>query len=429
MNRLFIVILILLFLMFFFTKINFIGDQHLMSESMMALGFTLITAYLIGKFFTRFQLPKLTGYIIAGILTGPYLINLLSSQVVQNLQLIDEIALSLIALTAGGEFRYKEIKPQMKNIIGAITGKIVLVLAGFVIIFSFLGNHINFLKDETIYATLGVGLIIGAISFATSPATVIGIIAETKAKGRFTDFVLGVTIFKDILVVLVFSIILSFSQPLISGESSIQLHYIINVLLELVISFAIGIATGALILFYIKFIDIERAFFLLGIILLGIEASKILHIKLVLVFMVAGFFVQNFSNSGAKLIEGIEKSSLTIYVVFFSIAGATLNLKIFIDNWFIAILIVILRLFTTYYGTYVGTKITNAPQEIQQYSWMGFIGQAGLSLGFAVMVTQNIPGAIGLNIKTLILSAIAINQIIGPVLFRLALIKVGETNE
>jgi len=415
--------------MFLFTNIDFIGDQHLMSESMMALGFTLITAYLIGKFFTRFQLPKLTGYIVAGILTGPYLINLLSSSVVQNLQLIDEIALSLIALTAGGEFRYKEIRPQIKNIIGAITGKIVLVLAGFVIIFSFFGNHINFLKDETIYTTLGVGLIIGAISIATSPATVIGIIAETKAKGRFTDFVLGVTIFKDILVVLVFSIILSFSQPLISGESSLQLHFIINVLLELVISFAIGIAAGALILFYIKFIDIERAFFLLGIILLGIEASKILHIKLVLVFMVAGFFVQNFSNSGAKLIEGIEKSSLPIYVVFFSIAGATLNLKIFIDNWFIAILIVIFRLFTTYYGTYAGTKITNAPKEIQQYSWMGFIGQAGLSLGFAVMVTQNIPGAIGINIKTLILSAIAINQIIGPVLFRVALIKVGETNE
>lgn len=415
--------------MFFFTKINFIGDEHLMSESMMALGFTLITAYLIGKFFTRFQLPKLTGYIVAGVLTGPYLINLLSSSVVQNLQLIDEIALSLIALTAGGEFRYKEIQPQIKNIIGAIIGKIVLVLAGFVIIFSLLGNQINFLKDETIYATLGVGLIIGAISIATSPATVIGIIAETKAKGHFTDFVLGVTILKDILVVLVFSIILSFSQPLISGESSLQFHYIINVLLELVISFAIGIVTGALILFYIKFIDIERAFFLLGIILLGIEASKIFHIKLVLVFMVAGFFVQNFSNSGAKLIEGIEKSSLPIYVVFFSIAGATLNLKIFMDNWFIAILIVILRLFTTYYGTYTGTKLTKAPQEIQQYSWMGFIGQAGLSLGLAVMVAQNISGAIGLNIKTLILSAIAINQIIGPVLFRLALIKVGETNE
>jgi Kef-type K+ transport system membrane component KefB len=413
--------------MSFFTRIDFLGKEHLMPESMMALGFTIIAAYLTGKLFTRFRLPKITGYILAGIVTGPYLIDLLSVPVVENLQLIDNIALSLIALTAGGEFRYKEIRPQMKSIVSAIAWKIVFVLTGFILLFLLFGKYISFLENVSIEILMAVGLLMGAISVATSPATVIAIITEMRAHGRFTDFVLSVTVFKDIIVVLLFSIALSISQPLIQGQSGLNLGYVFSIMLELSISLIIGIAAGALIVLYLKFVDIERPFFLLGFILLGIELSFLLHIKIVLVFMIAGFFVQNFSDSGNKLIEGIEKSSLPIYVIFFSIAGATLNLPIFYNNWFIALVIVGVRILTTYQGTYLGAKLTRAPANIQHYSWMGFIGQAGLSLGLAALVSQYIPGQIGINIKTLIISAIAINQILGPILFRFALLKVGES--
>lgn len=429
MNRLFIATVFLFLLMSFFTRIDFLGEEHLMPESMMALGFTIIAAYLIGKLFTRFRLPKITGYILAGIVTGPYLINLLSVPVVENLQLIDNIALSLIALTAGGEFRYREIRPQMKSIVSAIAWKIVFVLTGFILLFVLFGNYISFLENVSIEILIAVGLLMGSIAVATSPATVIAIITEMKAHGRFTDFVLVVTVFKDIIVVLLFSFALSISQPLIQGHTGLHLGYVLSIVLELSISLIIGIAAGALIVLYLKFVDIERPFFLLGFILLGIELSLLLHIKIILVFMIAGFFVQNFSDSGNKLIEGIEKSSLPIYVIFFSIAGATLNLPIFYNNWFFALVLVGVRILTTYQGTFLGTKLSRAPVDIQNYSWMGFIGQAGLSLGLAALVSQYIPGQIGMSIKTLIISAIAINQILGPILFRFVLLKVGEAHQ
>jgi Kef-type K+ transport system membrane component KefB len=419
-NRLFIATVFLL---------DFLGEEHLMPESMMALGFTIIAAYLVGKLFTRFRLPKITGYILAGIVTGPYLINLLSVPVVENLQLIDNIALSLIALTAGGEFRYREIRPQMKSIVSAIAWKIVFVLTGFILLFVLFGNYISFLENVSIEILIAVGLLMGSIAVATSPATVIAIITEMKAHGRFTDFVLVVTVFKDIIVVLLFSFALSISQPLIQGHTGLHLGYVLSIVLELSISLIIGIAAGALIVLYLKFVDIERPFFLLGFILLGIELSLLLHIKIILVFMIAGFFVQNFSDSGNKLIEGIEKSSLPIYVIFFSIAGATLNLPIFYNNWFFALVLVGVRILTTYQGTFLGTKLSRAPVDIQNYSWMGFIGQAGLSLGLAALVSQYIPGQIGMSIKTLIISAIAINQILGPILFRFVLLKVGEAHQ
>ena len=96
------------------------------------------------------------------------------------------------------------------------------------------------------------------------------------------------------------------------------------------------------------------------------------------------------------------------------------------QNWLLAIIIVILRLFTTYSGTYIGAELTSGDNNIKKYGWMGFIGQAGLSLGLSVLLMKKIPGPITKNIATLIVASIAINQIIGPILFRYSIIKVGE---
>lgn len=426
MKRLLAVIALLMVLMAFFTRIGLNGIDSLIAESMMALGFTLIVAYLTGKLIAPLKLPKITGYLLSGFLVGPYMLGLLTKPVVINLQLINNIALGLIALTAGGEFRFNTIRSQLNTISQAIIWKTLIVIAGFLLFTYFYQGQIAFLKDAGTPIVLGVGLILGSLAVAKSPATTIAVITETDAKGPFTDFVLGVTVLKDIVVVLVFSVSLSLAKPLILGESGLKADYVFFVLKELALSVGLGLIAGFLILLYIKYVDKQRTLFLLGFILLGIEVAKVVHAEIVLIFMVAGFFVQNFSSLGEKLIESIKESSLPIYVVFFAIAGASLNFPVFLENWLLALLLVGLRMLTTFQGTYLGGKLTGAPEVINRYGWMGFIGQAGLSLGLSVLVTQNIPGTIGVSIRTLIISTIAINQIIGPILFRYSLSKAGE---
>ena len=426
MRRLLATTIFLGILMTFLGRMNFEDPSQLMAESMIALGFILIIAYLTGKILSRWQLPLITGYILAGICAGPYLINLLSHSVVQNLQLIDNIALSLIALTAGGEFRYKKIKKQFRTIGSVIFWKIIFVVVGFILFMFIYRKNVPFLSGTDLSTVLGVGIILSALSIATSPATTIAVITETKAKGPFTDFILGVTVFKDIIVVLVFSLALSIAQPLIVAEASFNLAYVFDILKELILSIFMGIVSGSFILLYLKYIHTHTVLFLLGFIILGIEISTMLHLEVILLFMVAGFFVQNFSDKGTKLIEAIEEGSLPIYVIFFAIAGASLNFPIFLANWSLALLIVGMRMLTTFIGTYVGGKLTKATRNISHYGWMGFIGQAGLSLGLSVIVKQNLPGKIGTSIATLIVAAIVINQIIGPVIFRYSLVKVGE---
>jgi Kef-type K+ transport system membrane component KefB len=426
MRRLIITGIILLIIMLLLTRLSFISQDHLMAESMMALGFTLVIAYLAGRLLIPLGLPKITGYLLAGILIGPYFLNLLSVEVVQNLQLIDNIALSLIALTAGGEFHYKNLKKQFAVINSALFGQTFIVMILLLLFTLGYHTHISFLQDETWPTIIGVGLLFGALSIATSPATTIAVITESRAKGPFTNFVLGVTVFKDVVVVLIFSVVLSIAKPLILHESSIQMSYMLTVFVEISLSMVAGIAAGAIILAYLKYVREQKVLFLLGFIIFCIELSKMFHLELILLFMVAGFFVQNFSRSGPPLIDAIEEISLPIFVTFFAIAGASLKIPVFLENWLLAVYLVFLRLLGTYLGTSGGGRIVRSDQNIQKYGWLGFIGQAGLTLGFAAITRRVIPGPIGIGISTLIISSITINQIIGPVLFRIALKKTGE---
>lgn len=428
MKRLLTFLLLFCGLMALLVHIRLQGGSPDMAESMMALGFTLIAAYLIGLITARFNLPKITGYIVAGVVMGPFALNLISQRSVENLQLIDSIALGLIALTAGGEFRYKSIRHQFNTISSVILFQIIIVFAGFMAFFFFYRSSIPLLAGQAAPLAVGVGIIFGSLAIAKSPATTIAIITETGAKGKFTDFVLGVTVFKDIIVVLVFSLALSFAKPLIIPEATLHLSYVLEVLLEILLSIVVGVAAGGLILLYLKYVNSQTVLFLLGFILFGIEVSHMLHVESVLVFMVAGFFVQNFSNAGSRLIEAIERGSLPVYVTFFAIAGASLNLPVFLDNWLLAIIIVLLRMATTFAGTFAGGKLTRSTREVQQLGWMGFIGQAGLTLGLVGLVNQAIPGTIGLSIKTLVVASVTLNQIIGPILFRYSLIKAGEAS-
>jgi len=426
MNRMVVSMILVLLLMLFLTRIDFGGDGHVMAESMMALGFTLVLAYLAGKLIEKFKLPKITGYLIAGIFIGPYFLNLLSVEVVKNLQLIDNIALSLIALTAGGEFRFSEIKKQLRLINHTIFWQIIIVMVLFTVFVLAYFKRISFLQNETMLTILGAGMLFGALSIAKSPATTIAVIAETRAKGSFTDFVLGVTVFKDVVVVIVFSIVLAFAKPMILHKEHIEMMYILNVFNEIFLSMIFGLIAGGIILLYLKYIKEQKVLFLLGFIIFCIELSHMFHLEVILIFMVAGIFVQNFSRAGRPLIEAIEEVSLPIFVTFFAIAGASLKLPVFLTNWKLALYLVVLRLLGTYLGTNIAGRITQSGSQIKNYGWMGFVGQAGLTLGLATLTLKQIPGTIGIGISTLIISSITINQIIGPVLFKFSLQKSGE---
>ncbi len=396
------------------------------AEAIMALGLTLIAAYLMGRFVARFGLPKITGYLFAGILTGPYFVNLLSLQVVEQLRLIDNIALSFIALTAGGEFIITKVRRQKKLILNVLVWQSLIVLVGVAAIVTLIAPRVPYLSAFPLPVVLGIALLFGATALAKSPATTIAIITETGAKGRFTDMVLGITVAKDITVVLLFAFILAFAEPLIVPDGELHFDYLLLVLQDIFFSLFIGVVAGGIIYLYLRYVDRQIFIFLMGLILAVIEISAAFHLEIILIFMMAGFVVQNFSSLGEGLIKSIESYSLPIYVPFFAIAGASLNFEIFLQNWFFIIILVAGRLVMTYVGTRIGATRAGEDKVIKNFAWMGFVAQAGVTLGLAIIVERSFPGGVGTYIKTVLIGMIALNQVAGPIMFRYALGKSGE---
>lgn len=399
------------------------------AESIVTLGFILIVAYLFGKVLAQFRFPKITGFLLAGILAGPFVANLLSAGAVGELRLLDNIALALIALTAGGELHLAKLREQRKIIGWILVGIIISVMAGFTVAFLLLKPFIPFLSAFSYRAVLGTGLIIGVLSISASPATTIAVITETKARGKFTEIVLSVTIAIDLLVVLLFALVLAFAKPLILPDQSIQLTYLLPILQEIVSSLAVGAIVGVLIFMYLRTVKTEIFLFLMGIILLVIEISQMLHLEIILLFITAGFVVQNFSPKGSELIHAIENRSLPIYVIFFGIAGASIDFSVFLDFWIFTLLVVLLRFATIYWGTFWGASKGGAEVSIRRQGWSAFAGQAGVTLGLAIILEKSLGFEIGTPLKSIILAGIALNQIIGPVVFRYALEKAGNIPE
>jgi len=403
----------------------------------LSFGFLLLGAYLIGDLLSRFKLPKLTGYILAGILFGPHVLELISADTVRDLKLIDDLALTFIALAAGGELRLAELRQRRRSIVLTVLCLTLIVFLGVGAFALAARPLLPFLEGKPAAHYLVVAALLGTFAVARSPASAIAIISECKARGPFTEMVLGVTVVMDVLVVIVFAAVVSVGQAAIAQAGPMELRFIGVVLLEVAGSILAGIALGCVISLYIRSVEAELAVFILALaFLVTLFSSQFallidhfysipLHLEPMLICLTAGFWVQNFSRGGAPLMEKIDRSSLPIYVIFFSLTGAALNIGALRQTWLIALLLVAARSGLVWLGAFLGASLSGDPPRFRQMSGLSFITQAGVSLGLAGIVMRRFPEW-GVPLATVIVAVIALNQIIGPVTFKLALSAVGE---
>jgi len=402
-----------------------------------SLGFVMLSAYVLAQIVSFFNLPLLTGYIFAGIIAGPYISGFLTIEMVGRLRLIDDLALSFIALMAGGELRLALVAERGKSILLSIIFVTGLVIGLVVICIVSMGHYFNVTSGFNFISLLIFAVLIGVICVARSPSSAIAVIKECDAKGPFTGMVLAVTIVTDVLIIIVFTIALSLSKILMKGGSIIQLTEISGLMFEILASLIVGVILGQIISFYIKRV---RKDFLLFLLFLAFAVARLsmafnhmmevqyhisLHLEPLLICMSAGFFVQNFSRFGTYFLESLEKMSLPIYALFFSIAGASLNFDSLILCWPLAVVIVMARMAGLFGGSWMAGVISHDPPVFNRNAWMTYVTQAGVSIGLAQIAARQFP-EIGIYLNTVVLAIIAVNQIIGPITFKLALINTRE---
>lgn len=403
-------------------------EGPLNSKSLAALGFVLLAAYTCGELAARLRLPKITGYIVAGLLCGPYLLNLFSLGVVEDLKLINNLAIGLIALTAGAEMRLDGLRAVGRTLGLVLLIKATLILLVVIATILALRPMLPFLADASWPLVAAVGMIFGVLAVETSPAATIAVINETGARGRLSDITLGVAVSKDVLMVVLLAVAISLARLFSTPGASFDAEILLRVGKDLLVSVASGATLGVAIIVYIKYARAEMWLFIIAAVFLTTALAERFHLEAVLIFIVAGFIVQNFSRYGDHFIHPVEAVSLPVYVVFFSIAGAGLDLGSLRSVWLIPLVLVVVRIGAIYLGAQLATTLAGEPPAVRRNAWLGFISQAGVVLGLVIIVEQNLPG-LGSEMQPIVLGMIGINLILGPVAFKLALARAGETRE
>lgn len=391
---------------------------------LVSLGVLLVGGLLAGDLAERVRLPRVTGYLVVGMALGPSLLGVVPMEDVHRLSLFEEVALGLIALTAGGEFSWKVVRSRWRLLTG-VTLAHTLGLGSLVAGLAWLGlGWSPFLGPLSEGARAAAALLLGVIAVAKSPATTIAVITETRARGPLVDAVLGVTILKDLVLLLLFAVASGLAHRWVGSGAA--RGGVGALLVDVTLSLGLGVLVGAGLGAYLRWVGRHAELLLVALALLAAEVGTGTHLEPLLLCMAAGFTARNLFPAAAEpFLQALEKASPPLYVIFFALVGAALPLGVLLAVGPAALLLAGTRLAGIWAFTRLPAAVHRAPASFQRWGWTGFVAQAGLSLGLASRVRSEMPG-FGEVLATLVVGAVVINQLVGPVLWRWGLTASGE---
>lgn len=381
----------------------------------------LILGFLFGRLGNLLKLPRVTGYIIAGIIFGPSLLKIFGENSIARLEFIPQLALGIIALVIGAGLSFSLVKRLGFRLI-LIT--LLQSLGAFILVLLFL-----FLFKMP----LGAALPLAAIATATAPAATVAIIREYRSRGPLTETTLAVVALDDAIAIILFGLILTLDLKHLSAFGETAIASLSASFLEILAALAIGIVLGLVAHLLIKITKeiTDSLIIILGIIFLGIGIASISNVSALLTNMFLGLTLINVSSKNSEIVVNMEKLTPPIYCFFFVLAGAHLNLKAFTAaGWTLIIwatIFVLTRIIGKIVGAYVGGTLSRAPDAIRKYLGLTLIPQAGVAIGLSLLISKASSyfefRSIILNIT---LMAVAFNEIVGPLCTKFALFKAKE---
>ena len=399
-----------------------------------------LTSKQIGYFFKQVKLPLISGFLFTGVIAGPYILNLITVEIIASARFVDEVALAIIAFAAGNELYIKELRDRMKSIAWSTAGQILITFPISALAILLLADYLPFMQTMPTTGRIAVALLGGAILVARSPSSAIAIVNELRARGPFTKTVLGVTMLMDVVVIVLFGVNSSIADALLTNLP-FNLSFIGLLVFELAVSVGIGYLLYRVVQFalsknihhYLKtFLVLGLGY---GIFLLSSFIRETSHhhlpfeilVEPLLICMIAGFLISSFSQYRDDFSHILHQVGPTIYILFFTLTGASLALDILVKTWPIALALFIVRLVGIFLGALGGGTIAKDPKQYNRLGWMAYVTQAGVGLGLAKEVAVEFP-VWGDSFATVIISVIVLNQIVGPPFFKWVINRVGESH-
>ena len=292
----------------------------------LAFGFLLLVAYFSGRLVSRVGLPRLTGYLIAGVLAGPFVLDLVTLEMAGNLRIVNSVATCILGLTAGAELNLKRVRPILRTLnavmVFAVIGSMVVLAGVLFLIRPLLPLFAGMGQTESI----AVCILIGVALVPQAPAVVMAVLSETKADGPLSQMMLASVVVADLVVIVFYSIAAAVTGALIGGGIDVA-QTAISVSWELFGSIVFGGAIGMLIGAFLRVVDEGAPMFTLLVCVVVAEIGSRVHLDPLVVMLAAGVWLENFSKANAQtLLHKFESAQLPVFLVWFALAGMRLDI-------------------------------------------------------------------------------------------------------
>ncbi len=384
-------------------------------NTILCLGIVLVGALVAEKIVNYLKVPAITSYILLGILLGPYALNVTGEGLMAASELLSNIVLGFIAFHIGKNFSLEHFKRIGKAVLSISLSVTVATLICVTV-------GIYYVAQQPFH----IALLFGAISTATAPATTMMIIRQYKARGLFTDVLLGTVAIDDAWGIMIFSVSLAIAQILQLGQFS-----------ELVIMFVTMKAAGKI--FFSMILGLIMAFlvskisvylkrredvltFILGAILINTGIALYFHMSPLLSNMFFGAVLVNIEKTSFRFFDSLSAVDWPLYVMFYVLAGANLDVGLLSTLGLIGSVYIISRIIGRIGGAYAGAVIVGAEKSIKKYMGLALMAQAGVAIGLAMLAKVNLPHTGGDILNTIIATTV-IYEILGPIATRYSLLK------
>ena len=367
------------------------------------------------------NLPNVTGYLIAGILVGPYVLNIINTESIKSLKIITSTALGFIAFSIGGEFKLSYLKKLGKSIV------VITVVQALVTVLLVAGVMLLIPGEKSVKVPRA--LLLGAISAATAPAATLLVVRQYKARGPVTDTLLPVTAFDDAIGLMIFSVCFALAKVFAVGSALTVQAVLLDPLREIGLSLLVGGVLGAFIALMMRFFksDANRLCLILAAVFACVALSELWGLSSLLTCMMLGAVLANLRRDAIVFMALADDWTPGLFMLFFVLSGAELDFSILATVGLAGIVYILSRSVGKYSGAFLGAAMSKADHNVRKYLGITLLPQAGVAIGMAQMVaaSEDLAG-IAPQVVTVALFATLVYELVGPVLTKIALTKAGE---
>lgn len=420
-----------------------VTDENLMEYALLAIAGCLCAGLIMSRIVKPLKFPAVTGYLIAGILIGPYVLGqlpgfskMITSEFISQLSVISDVALGFIAFSIGSEFKLSVLKKVGKQ---AVMVALFEALGAVVAVDAVLIGLHYIIPDAL---PLSAALTLGAIASATAPAATMMVIKQYKAKGKVTEVLLPVVALDDAIGLIAFAISFGISQAIDSSAGINIISVVVNPLVEIFGSFLLGTLLAVLLSLAEKMFKSNSKRLCLAVafvfltVALSIAAKQgkwqiggvDIRFSSLLTCMMLGTVFCNVCANAPEIMEKTDKWTMPIYVMFFVLSGADLKFDFFKNPVYVMIglVYIVVRVIGKYCGATAGAALSGADPKVRKYLGFTLVPQAGVALGLSLMAVNSFPAEEGTLIRNTILFGVLIYELIGPMVTKIALTKSGD---